>query len=120
MTPTAAIVNIFTNTNATMRDAFRFGVAGDTSWSFAGCTFKMEVKAARDDATPLLTMTGANGMIVVDDAVQRVLHFNVSKADLAALPPAEYVYDLVMTDASSVLTVLMAGKLTTEKGVTED
>src|SRR5438445_709495 len=110
MALTAACVNILANDNVTLQDAFRFGVLGDTTWSLAGQSFKMEIKASRDDAAPLLTLTSAGGSIIVDDVVQRVIHLNVPEATLqAAVPVGEYVYDLVMFDASvpPIRTLLM-------------
>lgn len=123
MAQTAAYVNILASNNVTLQDAFQFGTVGDTSWSFVGQNFKMEVKASRDDVAPLLTLTSAGGTIVVDDAVQRVLHLQLSEAALqAALPVGEYVYDLVMFDGAvpPVRTLLMQGRFCLNKGVTED
>lgn len=123
MALTAAWVNITAGDNATLQDAFQFGVVGDTSWSFTGQNFKMEIKASRDDTTPLLTLTSAGGSIIVDSAVLRVLHLNVAEAALqAAVPVGEYVYDLVMFDASvpPIRTVLMQGCFVLKHGVTED
>lgn len=123
MAQTAALVDISIQDNATFTDAFQFGDAGDTSWSFTGMSFIMDVKASRDDASPLLSISSALGSIVVDDVVQRVLHFNVPDTAIqAALPVAVYVYDLIMFDGSSppIRTPLMQGHLIVRKGVTEE
>lgn len=120
---TSAIVDIAVSDNATVQDAFKFGTDGDTTWSFTGMTFKMEVKASRDDTAPLVTWTSGAGQIVVDDAVNRVLHLNVPDTDVqASLPPAEYVYDFIMLDGSTptIRTQLMQGKFVVCRGVTED
>lgn len=121
---TRAEVDICILTNAYWSDAFQFGTVGDVSWSFTNKTFHLDVKASVDDATAatLLHLSTANARILVDDAVTRILHFHVTDADIqASIPPATYVYDLVMTDvATSVRTVLMGGKLTVEPGVTQD
>lgn len=121
---TSAWVDLSVANNGTWQDAFQFGTAGDTSWSFTGEAFIMEVKASRNDvADPLFTLSTALGSIVVDDAVLRVLHFNVPDATLqAALPVGEYVYDLVMFDTSvpPVRTPLMQGRVFIKQGVTED
>jgi hypothetical protein len=109
--------------NTTWQDAFQFGVTGDTSWSFTSKTFLMEVKASADDVTPKLTLSTGNGYIVVDDAVARVLHFNVPDTILAAdLPVARYVYDLIMLDDATppVRTMLMRGHVQVGLGVTGD
>jgi len=121
--PTAAQVDLFETNNATMQDALQFGVVGDTSWSFTGMTFKMEVKASRNDVTPLVTWTSAAGQIVVSDAVQRILQFNIpDSAITAALPVGQYVYDLIMLDGSvpPIRSQLMFGHLFIEQGITED
>lgn len=120
---TCAIVNIISQDNGTLQDAFQFGTPGDTSWSFVDMSFIMEVKASRNDITPLTELTSVGGQIVVDDLVQRVLHLNVPDSVLqAALPVADYVYDLIMFDTSvpPIRTPLMSGILSITKGVTED
>lgn len=123
MAQTAACVDIIVNNNGTLQDAFQFGDTTDTSWSFTGMTFEMEVKASRDDTVALLELTSVAGEIVVDDAVTRTLHLNVDPAALqAALPVGEYVYDLVMIDAAAtpdVIVPLMQGRFCLKQGVTE-
>lgn len=120
---TSAKVNIEIANNVTWEDAFKFGTDGDTTWSFTGQSFIMELKADRDDAAALFTLSTTNGRIVVDDVVQRILHFNVPFTDLqAALPPyTEYQYDLVMYDTSSpaIRVALMHGEVKVKQGVTE-
>jgi hypothetical protein len=119
---TASIVDLVANDNATFQDAIQFGLSTDT-WTLTGQSFKMEVKASRDDVAPLVTWTSGAGQIIIDDATNRIIHFNVPDTVLqASLPPACYVYDLVMYDASvpPIRTVLMQGHFVVEHGVTED
>lgn len=123
MAVTAAVVDIFQQDNATLQDAWQFGTVGDTTWSFTGMSFKMEVKASRDDIAPLVTWLSGAGQIIVDDPVARVLHMNVPDTVLqASLPPACYVYDLIMLDGSTppIRTPLMQGRIYMTRGVTED
>lgn len=121
---TSAKVNIEIANNVTWEDAFKFGTDGDTTWSFTGQSFIMELKADRDDVAALFTLSTTNGRIVVDDVVQRILHFNVDKTALqAALPPrTEYQYDLIMYDTSipSIRVALMHGEVKVKQGVTEN
>ncbi len=122
MARTAARVDMVISNNATWEDAFQFGVTGDTSWSFSGKTFVMDVKGTRDDPTALLALSDGAGTIVVANAVTRILYLNVDDSEiLSALPVTEdcdpYVYDLVMVDGN-IRTVLMSGKVTVEQGVT--
>lgn len=118
---TAARVDMEIYNNVTWQDAFRFGDDDDTSWSFTDKTFEMDVKASRDDAAALFTLTSGNGRIVVDDEVERVLHFNAEDPDFSVvLPAATYVYDLIMIDdVSGVRTQLMHGKVTVKVGVSD-
>lgn len=117
---TSSRVDIAIQDNATWQDAFQFGTVGDTTWSFTGQVFRLDIKASRDDVAALLSLTSGAGQIVVDDVVQRVLHMNVPESTLTVLPAAEYVYELMMLDASSptVRVPLMHGDITVSHGVT--
>ena len=118
--PTVAIVDITALNTVTLQEAFQFDPDG--TWTFTGQNFHMEVKASRDDTVALASWTSTGGTIVVDSATLRTLHLNVSEAALqAALPVGEYVYDLVMFDASvpPIRVPLMQGKLCITQGVTE-
>jgi hypothetical protein len=120
--PTAAIVNMTVPDNVTWSDAFQFGDADDTTWDFSGQNFKMDIKASRDDTTVLFSLTSAAGRIVVDSVSLRVLHFNVTGSLIVSnVPPATYVYDLVMFDNSvpPIEVALMLGEVTTTHGVTQ-
>jgi hypothetical protein len=117
---TAARVDMTIANNATFEDAFIFD-QGATGWSFTGMTFKMEIKANKYDTTPILTWTSGGGQIIVDDVIQRILHFNVSDTVIqASLPVAEYQYDLIMLDGSTpvVRVSLMSGEIKVRQGVT--
>ena len=122
MSITCAIVNIYIQDNGTFQDALQFGTPGDTSWSLTGMSFEMAVKASRDDTTALTTFTSGSGQIVTDDPINRIINFNVPDSVIqASLPPAEYVYDLIMIDTSvpPVRTPLMQGRFFVKRGVTE-
>lgn len=119
--PTASQVDLIAANTVTFQDAFQFGLPTDT-WTLVGQNFRMEVKASRDDAAALVAWTSLAGSIVVDDAINRVIHMNVSEAALqAVLQVGKYVYDLVMYDASAppIRTMLMQGNLYIQQGVTE-
>ena len=118
---TRATVDIVIENNATWLDAFIFGTAGDTTWSFTGQSFRLDVKGNKDETAALLSLTSGAGTIVVDDVVQRILHLNVPEATLStALTPGEYVYELMMIDTSTppVRVPLMGGKLIVVQGIT--
>lgn len=120
---TAARVDIVTGNNVTFEDAFQFGTVGDTSWSFSGQNFRMDLKRNRNvDTTPLVSFTSGAGQIIVDDPVQRILHFLVPETTLSAASviPGTYDYDFIMFDGSSpaVRIALMYGKFKVYNGVT--
>lgn len=120
---TRARVDIALENNATWQDAFQFGDTDDTTWDLTGQHFRLDIKSNKDDTTALFTCTDANGRIVVDDTVQRVIHMNVDDASIQAVfTPGEYVYDLVMFDESTppVRVLLMGGKIAIGQGVTGD
>jgi hypothetical protein len=117
---TSAHVDMAIDNNGTWSDAFQFGTPGDFTWTLTN-NFGMDVQANRYDATPLLQLSTTNGRIIVDDAVQRVIHLNVAPADIqASLRPGVYVYDLVMMDGSTppIRTPLMHGHVRVGQGVT--
>src|SRR5690348_9911887 len=100
---TSARVDISIDNNGTWSDAFQFGDLDDTTWTLTGCAFELDVKLNSYDTAPLLHLTTGNGRIIIDDEIQRVIHFQVDPADIqAALTPGSYPYDLVMIDAQSV------------------
>jgi hypothetical protein len=116
---TSAHEDITISNNATWSSAFQYGDPTDTSWTLNGATFAADVKVNYYDATAKLSVSTGAGTIVIDDPVQRVIHFNVPPATLQnLLTPGYYVYDLLMTDALGVVTQLMHGALQVGKGVT--
>lgn len=116
---TSALVDLRIDNNGTWMDAFQFGKPNDLTWSLDGQTFELDVQLTPYDLVPLLHLSTGNGMILVDDTIQRVIHFKVDAALIqAALTPGIYVYDLVMIDASNNRVPLMHGTLTVVQGVT--
>ena len=150
--PTSARVEIATSSNSTWADAFQFdppwgttgycgggysyaaiGGTGPT-WGFSGQNFRLDVKGNRGQTGPLLSINSQpvnSTLIVVDDPVNRILHFNVPEAVLGGgtgatgatgqgLIPGEYVYDFVMYDNSNppVRIVLMYGRFVVINGIT--
>ena len=120
---TAARVDILTATNVTFADAFQFGTPGDTSWSFTGQSFRMDLKSNKfGPNAALLSITSGAGQIVVSDLVNRILYFDVPEASFSAADviPGEYDYDFIMYDSSNpaVRIALMYGKFKMVQGVT--
>jgi hypothetical protein len=117
---TSAEVDLAVDNNGSWSDAFQFGDPDDTTWDLNGAAFECDVQRNPYDETPLLHLDTSSGRIIVDDVVQRVIHFDVDAVDIQAnLQPGKYVYDLVMIDGlSGVRTPLMHGQLVVQQGVT--
>lgn len=147
---TSARVNIVTSDNVTFQDPFQFDPTGGTgccapppywpcgvtgpNWTLVGQNFQLTIKGNREQTTPLMFIdsgiTGGN-LIVVDDTLARILHFNVPQDVLTGavtgttgatgvgLVPGEYVYDFVMYDGSNppIRVMLMEGKFVLKHGV---
>lgn len=117
--PTSAIVDISVSNNESFNEAFQFDDATITYWDFLNKTFALAIKGNFEQTSALITLVSGAGQITVDNAVLRILHFNVTDTVLnAALVPGCYVYDLIMTDASNVKTQLMHGAFNFTNGVT--
>jgi hypothetical protein len=120
---TSSRVDIVIPNNATWEDAFQFGDTTDTTWDLAGQKFRLDIKGAKTDVTPLISLTSDAGQIVVDDVTQRIIHMNVPDASIEAfLPPGEYYYDLIMYDTAvpPIRVQLMHGEICVQIGITGD
>lgn len=122
--PSSAHVKIVTADNATFNEAYQFDapVAGvpPPTWTLYP-NFRLDIKGYMDQSAPLLSITSASSQIIVDDPVQRVIHFNVPETVLTAvLVPGKYIYDLIMFDNSvpAVRVPLMHGEFILTDGVT--
>lgn len=110
--------------NASFQEAFQFDppVSGVTppTWTLYP-NWRMDIKGYYEQTPALLSFTSAAGQIVVDDPVQRLIHFNVPESTLVGpLVPGEYVYDLIMFDNSvpAIRIPLAHGKFFLTDGVT--
>lgn len=121
---TSALQNLQISNNSTWQDAFQFGRPEDDTWTLVGQAFELDVQRNPYDVLPLLSLSTANGRIVVADTVQRVIYMNVDPLDIQeALSPGTYVYDLVMVDGDNPApparrVSLMHGTLQVGQGVT--
>lgn len=119
----AATVTFSIKNNAWFLNAFRFGVVGDTSWSFTGKHFLCDLKSDPSVPKPDLSLSStapSPATIIVLDAVARVLQFNVTDLVVRAkLQPGPYQYDLMMCDTiTGERDTLMSGTITVEQGIT--
>jgi hypothetical protein len=122
--PSSSNVTIVTAKNATFNESYQFdppqaGVTPPTWTLYAN--FRMDVKAYFEQTLPLCSFTTGAGQIVVDDPVQRVIHFNVAESSIdPPLVPGKYFYDLLMisNDIIPIRVPLMHGDFIVSDGVT--
>lgn len=130
--PSSARVDITTQNNSSLLDAFQFdpppgltGVTGGTGpyWTMDNKTFRLDIRGTPELSAPLLlSLTSGAGQIVMDSTSLRVLHLNVPESAIqSALVPGKYYYDFIMLDPSvspSLRIPLMHGEFCVTDGVT--
>jgi hypothetical protein len=119
----AAIVTFSIKNNAWFLNAFRFGVLGDTSWSFTGKEFLCDLKSDPGQTKPDLSLASDSpspATILVLDPINRVLQFNVTDILIQQkLQLGPYNYDLIMVNTSTgERDTLMSGVITVVQGIT--
>ena len=117
---TSAHVDLAIDNNGTWSDAFQFGETEDLTWTLNNQSFSLDVQLNYYDPVPKLSVTSADGEIIIADPIQRVIYLNIPPyAIQAALQPGMYVYDLVMIDGvTGVHVPLMHGTVEVAQGVT--
>ena len=70
---TKAKVNLVIDNNMTWIDAFQFGTVGDTTWSFTGQNFRLDIKGNRDQTAALLSpdlcLTAIDPDVILSDSM---------------------------------------------------
>lgn len=76
---------------------------------------RLQVRRRHDDAVAMLSLTSADGGIVIGDAAEWELSIPPRQIALAA---GRYVYDLEFTDAAGTVKTYLAGTMVVHKQVT--
>jgi len=90
----------------------------DVPINLTGYTGEMQLRTDYSDATADLTLSSANGGIVINGAAGKVL-VTITAAQSRALPQSFYLYDLELTSGASVIR-LIQGQITVAGEVTRD
>lgn len=88
----------------------------NTPAPLAGTSARATIKD-KVGGTVLLTLTGANGKIAIDQAAKTIT-LTLSATETAALVFSKGVYDLEIQDAGGTVTLLMEGKVQVTNEVT--
>jgi len=91
---------------------------GITPIDITGSTFKMEVRSCADNSLILTAQTSDSTMIITD-AVNGKVRFNVPSSTLLAINPDVYAQDLVETTVGGVDFVWFRGEFNLIDAITE-
>lgn len=113
---------IVLRTNRDWRDTVNLAqVAPDetqTPLDLTGAVMRMQMRRAANQANVYMTLSTANGRLVITDAENGGFAFNVDKEEIAsALPAGAYVCDLLVTIGELDIVPLVRDVLV-EQGVT--
>lgn len=86
-------------------------------FDLVGYTGRMEVKDGFESTTVLLTLTTANGGIVLDNTLKTITIF-IDDTDTAAITWDSAVYDLELVSAGGVVSEIVRGQIIVEPEVT--
>src|SRR4029077_4696806 len=112
-----------TGTNEDWLDGIAF-VQDDTNSTpipLAGITFSMEMRRVTEDATVVLEANSFDGRLVW---TENMIHLNITAAQMAGIPPDNYVFDIIGTDPGDAHVVpphtriIIMGAFTVFEGVT--
>ena len=97
---------------------FQFQVLDNqTPWNLGGYTGIMTVRPFIGAETTTLVCSTANGLMTLDTSNGRV-QVNVSATTMGDIGAGRFVYDLVLTSGSGVVTRILEGKFIVTAAVT--
>lgn len=85
--------------------------------NLSGHTARMQVRERHSSVSTELSLTTANGGIVLG-GISGTITINISATASSAIIPKEYVYDLEIVSGSSVVTRIIEGKFIVTPEVT--
>lgn len=109
---TAGIYNLTVEQGATFEQSFLIKDATGATLDLTGCSASMQVRISVGDPTALLSLTTANGGLVMSAGTITPIF------DPNALTPGYYVYDLKLTDSGGEAFRLLQGSVTVTGAVT--
>jgi len=104
-------------TNSAFRERIRLG-DDNATWTLDGADVQMQIRTPPPDMVVVKSASIGSGEISVHDAATRVIEFQISSGSMSALPPGEYVYDLLVIISGEARRRL-AGPCIIEPGITE-
>lgn len=110
-------------------DALQLGDPDDFTWTLNGTSFYLTITTDDDNLTPLVALSTSilnpltnTPTILIVDAVNRIIQFNATDAQLIPVVPRgkPYRYDLLMVNNASGQTDAVAhGEIKMHQGITK-
>lgn len=113
----AATYNIVADQGATFSRVITWKTTANTPVDLTGYTAKMQVRVAYSSPTAVLTLSTANGSIVLGGALGTITITGASTS--MTMDGNNYVYDLELTSPGSAVTRLVMGNFTVRAEVTQ-
>jgi hypothetical protein len=89
-----------------------------TPINLTGLTAEMQLRSLPDDSNAVLTLSSANGDIVIQGA-QGIITVTASSTETEFISPGPYYYDLELTDpVTSLVTRVVQGQIVVSAEVT--
>jgi hypothetical protein len=111
-----SICNITTESDADFYRGFIYKTALGVGIDLTGVTMKMLVRAHAEDATLALSLTSADGDIVISNTPTGSFTVRITQAKLLLLNPGEYVHSLIMTQVDGLKVPIWRGTLVHSMG----
>jgi hypothetical protein len=84
--------------------------------NLTGCTARMQVRKFAGSSKPVLNLTSSSGITLGGAA--GTIRVQISAAALSVVPADEYVYDIEIVDASSIVLKVLSGEFVVNAEVT--
>jgi hypothetical protein len=80
--------------------------------------FEMDIRDQADDSASLVTLTTANGGLVVTDGPAGELEIRITAVNTLLLPVGKMVFDILRTDSSPGPTWMVGGSFKVKQPIT--
>ncbi|WAJ27140.1 hypothetical protein [Antarcticirhabdus aurantiaca] len=113
-------VDFLIATNEDWRDALTLTEGeAETPVNLAGSSFVAQLRQPAEALHIILEASTANGMLqITAPTTDGTVAWNVPPEVLRLIPPGDYAYDMVWTNADGIVDRFVAGKVTIQRGIT--
>ena len=107
-------LNLSVNTSTNFKQSFTLTNDDGTALNLTGYTIKSQIRKHSSSTTAV------NFSATAPSPTSGVVKLELQPSDTASLKPGRYVYDIVITDPSSIATRVVEGSVIVSKTVSRD